>query len=218
MTSRNYYEVLGLAAFADGGMVDQAYWHLAKTYQTLAVSDPRARRLLDELNEAYGVLGTPRLREEYDQELAGRSPQGRSKKKIGRPASSRSRSGPRLPITLPSFGPFGGGRKDSERQRVEPTSVLTEAPTPADTTPIVPSRSHKADVGDLRASTARMLERWRTNAGIQTAADQEERQPDRTLVDIFKSERELESHDDPLTAVIEILRAPRQVITAKTDG
>jgi hypothetical protein len=47
-------------------MVDQAYWHLARKYQGLAATNPRAQYLLDELNEAYGVLGNPKLREQYD--------------------------------------------------------------------------------------------------------------------------------------------------------
>ena len=66
MSDRDYYELLGLTPRADGAMVDQAYWHLARKYQMLAVTNPRARAMLDELNEAYGVLGTPRLREQYD--------------------------------------------------------------------------------------------------------------------------------------------------------
>ncbi len=66
MSDRDYYELLGLTPRADGAMVDQAYWHLARKYQMLAVTNPRARAMLDELNEAYGVLGNPRLREQYD--------------------------------------------------------------------------------------------------------------------------------------------------------
>ncbi len=66
MSDRDYYELLGLTPRADGAMVDQAYWHLARKYQLLAVTNPRARSMLDELNEAYGVLGNPRLREQYD--------------------------------------------------------------------------------------------------------------------------------------------------------
>jgi hypothetical protein len=66
MTDRDYYEILGLTPQADGAMVDQAYWHLARKYQSLAATNARAQRLLDELNEAYGVLGNPKLREQYD--------------------------------------------------------------------------------------------------------------------------------------------------------
>jgi hypothetical protein len=66
MSDRDYYEILGLTPRADGAMVDQTYWHLARKYQQMAAIDARARYMLDELNEAYGVLGTPRLREQYD--------------------------------------------------------------------------------------------------------------------------------------------------------
>lgn len=66
MSDRDYYEILGLTPRADAALVDQAYWHLARKYQTLGATDAGAARLLDELNEAYGVLGTPRLREQYD--------------------------------------------------------------------------------------------------------------------------------------------------------
>lgn len=66
MSDRDYYEILGLTPRADGAMVDQAYWHLARKYQSLAATNARAQYMLDELNEAYGVLGNPRLREQYD--------------------------------------------------------------------------------------------------------------------------------------------------------
>jgi len=66
MSDRDYYEILGLTPGADGVMVDQSYWHLARKYQALAATNMHARRMLDELNEAYGVIGTPRLREQYD--------------------------------------------------------------------------------------------------------------------------------------------------------
>lgn len=66
MSDRDYYEIMGLMPGADGAMVDQAYWHLARKYQALATTNPRAHQMLDDLNEAYGVLGTPRLRSQYD--------------------------------------------------------------------------------------------------------------------------------------------------------
>lgn len=66
MSDRDYYEILGLTPRADGAMVDQAYWHLARKYQQLGATNARAQYMLDELNEAYGVLGTPRLRHQYD--------------------------------------------------------------------------------------------------------------------------------------------------------
>jgi len=66
MSDRDYYEILGLTPRADGMMVDGAYWHLARKYQALAATNARAHGLLDELNEAYGVLGNPALRNQYD--------------------------------------------------------------------------------------------------------------------------------------------------------
>ena len=66
MSDRDYYEILGLTPRADGAMVDASYWHLVRKYQQLAATNPRAQRLIDELNEAYGVLGNPRLRKQYD--------------------------------------------------------------------------------------------------------------------------------------------------------
>jgi hypothetical protein len=66
MSDRDYYEILGLTPRADGAMVDQAYWHLVRKYQALASTNIRAQHMIDELNEAYGVLGNPRLREQYD--------------------------------------------------------------------------------------------------------------------------------------------------------
>jgi curved DNA-binding protein CbpA len=66
MSDRDYYEILGLTPRADGSMVDQAYWHLVRKYQALAATNPRAQRMIDEVNEAYGVLGNPNLREQYD--------------------------------------------------------------------------------------------------------------------------------------------------------
>ena len=66
MSDRDYYEILGLTPRADGTMVDQAYWHLVRKYQTLAATNSRAQSMIDEVNEAYGVLGNPNLREQYD--------------------------------------------------------------------------------------------------------------------------------------------------------
>lgn len=50
---------------ADAGVVDAAYWYLAKCYSAKVAGDPSARAKLDELNEAYSVLGSPDRREAY---------------------------------------------------------------------------------------------------------------------------------------------------------
>jgi curved DNA-binding protein CbpA len=215
MTTRNYYEVLGLAPFADGGMVDQAYWHLAKTYQTEAVGDPRARLLLDELNEAYAVLGTPRLREAYDTEISGTAVA--ATRTAPARETRKGQSGRGFRPSLPRL-PFGGSKKtevsaalSSDVPGTAPGQVMAAAT--ADTTAARPS---KKDINDLRASTAKMLDRWRANAGIQAQPQDSEPQPDMTLVDIFRTEKDLESHDDPLAAVMDILKA-RDTVPTRSD-
>lgn len=200
MTTRNLYEVLGLVAGADGAMVDQAYWHLAKTYQQQAPRDPRAEGLLDELNEAYGVLGTPRLREQYDLELrsGGAGPGSRlvARTRTEKPARQLKLPRPKLPF---------GGRK----QREDAPAV----PRPARAVVAASSRVAGRDKAqDLHASTAAMLQRWRSNAGIQPAAEREAPEPDTTLVDIFRTERQIEGANEPLTSVMEVLKRSRTAV------
>ena len=64
---QDYYEVLRLHPTADAGMVNQAYWHLARVYSGAIGTDPSFTEKLDELNEAYAVLCAPDLRRQYDQ-------------------------------------------------------------------------------------------------------------------------------------------------------
>lgn len=194
MSNREYYEILGLAPFTDGATVDQAYWHLAKTFQADAVHDPRARTALDELNEAYAVLGTPRLREEYDITLRS-TPM--SSKQQGRAEVTEDSANSRR-----SWLPFGKGGKSLRKDE--------DTLAPATRTQNQPVRRPKAsDVASLQASTGQMLERWRANAGIQTEASQQSSAPDTTLVDIFRTEEELDQAQDPLNAVMDVLRSDR---------
>jgi curved DNA-binding protein CbpA len=51
-------------------MVDAAYWHLARRYNEAALHDPKAQAKLEELNEAYRVLGSAEKREEYMKQRA----------------------------------------------------------------------------------------------------------------------------------------------------
>jgi hypothetical protein len=46
-------------------MIDAAYWHLAKRYNAAFAYDPNATAKLEDLNEAYIVLGSAQKREEY---------------------------------------------------------------------------------------------------------------------------------------------------------
>jgi hypothetical protein len=63
---KDYYQIMRLHPEADARMVDQSYWHLARVYNAAVPTDPSAAAKLDELNEAYSVLCSPALRQEYD--------------------------------------------------------------------------------------------------------------------------------------------------------
>jgi hypothetical protein len=219
MTTNNYYEVLGLAPFAEGAIVDQAYWHLAKTYQALAEADPRARQALDDLNEAYAVLGTPRLREEYDASMSGVAKWRQAAPREPRSNGFRFRL-PSWPFSKPAAEPVAEERLLALNPSA-PAPQIVAAPPPArvEPAPAAPTpRARKGDVLDLHASTARMLERWRASADASAKASVQpaEDAPDMTLVDIFKSEQEIESKDDPLAAVMEILKAPPDRVPSAT--
>lgn len=56
MTKEEACNVLQVASTADGEIIIQAYWHLARKFQAEAGNDRSARRRLDELNRAYLVL------------------------------------------------------------------------------------------------------------------------------------------------------------------
>ena len=62
---RDYCLILQVHPEADAAMIDTAYWHLARRYQDAAPTDPSARAKLEELNEAYAVLGSAESRDEY---------------------------------------------------------------------------------------------------------------------------------------------------------
>jgi hypothetical protein len=60
---KDYCLVLRVHPAADAAMIDAAYWHLAKRYS--AIDDDRSRKRLEELNEAYAVLGSPKRKDGY---------------------------------------------------------------------------------------------------------------------------------------------------------
>lgn len=62
---KDYCLILQVHPEADAAMVDAAYWHLAKRYNEASAYDPQAKAKLEELNEAYIVLGSAEKREEY---------------------------------------------------------------------------------------------------------------------------------------------------------
>ena len=62
---KDYCLILQVHPEADAAMIDAAYWHLAKRYNEAAAYDSQAKAKLEELNEAYIVLGSATRREEY---------------------------------------------------------------------------------------------------------------------------------------------------------
>lgn len=248
MSDRDYYEILGLMPGADGAMVDQAYWHTARKYQTAAVADPRAREQLDDLNEAYGVLGTPRLRAQYDAfrddvleaQTGGKrrrhpTPEPRSQERdapgrgmfaaLRTSVASLGKRVPAVHITLPS------ALTDESREAMVPTiereSSWESSPAAADVRvrreEPLSSRAHgrrteNSSANEIQASTAAMINRWRNSVGLQapvSTVNDPSRDPDTTLVDIFQSEQDIEGQNEPLTAVIDILRGSRQTTESR---
>lgn len=72
-TTRDFYEILGVKRDAPQEEIKKAYRKLARKYHPdLNPGDKSAEHKFKELNEAYGVVGDPKKRAEYDQ--FGRSP------------------------------------------------------------------------------------------------------------------------------------------------
>jgi hypothetical protein len=257
MTEHNYYELLGLTPNADGTAVNRTYWLLARKYQALAVSDPRAHQMLDELNEAYNTLGTPALREAYDRDLAAMPPADdapenepragarRHSMKTGAPLAfvqARNLNWPVLGaaglVCLAGIGlsvwtgslmfaalgvassiaialaPVRRGVVHAWRGR---TSVRQRsAAEPAVSVKRVASlaAAGRTDADELRTSTASMVSRWRTTTA-SAESNEPDRAPDSTLVDIFRSEHDVETQSEPLSAVLDVLRGSRSVVESK---
>lgn len=62
---KDYCLIMQVHPEADAAMIDAAYWHLARRYNQEARDDPSARAKLEELNEAYSVLGSAGRKEVY---------------------------------------------------------------------------------------------------------------------------------------------------------
>lgn len=63
---KDYYQLLGVTPDADLRTIDQAYWNLARAYNASLALDAEAKAKLEELNEAYSVLGSRFRRKAYD--------------------------------------------------------------------------------------------------------------------------------------------------------
>jgi hypothetical protein len=268
MSDRDYYEILGLTPAADRGMVDQAYWHLARKYQQMATSDGRAPHLLDELNEAYAVIGTPRLREQYDAfrddvlVTRGMIRPLRAKPRKGdengatatepwsfqAPPNSYTYATSAIIVLLALAAAWQGvhlvlvipvmvaglmlSLLPALKRRLAgvdisvPAISIKEVSLPQVSLPSITGMPDmravaasgepageddelpELGVGELRASTAAMIGRWRQSIGLKgMQAEGFTAQPrDATLVEAFEPERDLETEGAPLDAAMDILR------------
>jgi curved DNA-binding protein CbpA len=217
MSERDYYEILGLPAGADGSTVNKTYWNLARKYQALATSDPRAHAMLDELNEAYNVLGTPALRDQFDAERATRpstTTEGETYPASARNAFVTPSGGIETSRTSWRHKLISAWRRGRTKSQTAPDSIVThgrsvEARVELAATPV---RRGSASADEIRSSTASMVGRWRARAA---AGAEVERAPDSTLVDIFRSELEIESQSEPLSAVLDVLRGSRSPVESR---
>jgi molecular chaperone DnaJ len=66
LTTRDYYEVLGLARDADADAIKAAFHRLARRYHPDRSSEPDAEERFKEVAEAYAVLSDPAKRADYD--------------------------------------------------------------------------------------------------------------------------------------------------------
>ena len=62
----NYYEVLQVQPTAQQEVIDAAYRSLARKYHPDINPEPKAGRVMQEINDAYAVLRDPDKRKEYD--------------------------------------------------------------------------------------------------------------------------------------------------------
>jgi len=70
---RDYYATLQVDPGADPEVIEVAYRRLARKWHPDTNADPQAGARMQELNEAYEVLGDPARRQRYDAALVGRS-------------------------------------------------------------------------------------------------------------------------------------------------
>jgi len=68
---RDYYATLQVDPGADPEVIEVAYRRLARKWHPDTNADPQAGARMQELNEAYEVLGDPARRQRYDAALVG---------------------------------------------------------------------------------------------------------------------------------------------------
>jgi len=110
---KDYYEILQVSPNAEQEVIEAAYRRLARKYHPDVYSGPDVAHRMRELNEAYGVLGDPHRRAEYDAAL------GRTQARAGarRPQEDRPPPPPSPPPPPPP--PPTGQAKEPERPATE---------------------------------------------------------------------------------------------------
>ncbi len=104
MTNKDYYEVLGVNKNASDDEIKKAYRTLARKYHPdLHPGNKSMEAHFKDINEAYGVVGDPKKRSDYD--LVGSSPFG-----AGMGDGYRPGAGPTGGVE--DFGFAGGGFED----------------------------------------------------------------------------------------------------------
>jgi curved DNA-binding protein CbpA len=118
VSERDYYKILGISPDANYEAVDTAYWsQVRKARTTLAPDDPQA---LPALNEAYEVLRTHALREQYDASRAATLSS----------AATQTTEAPALPHAANHARPRGlkprlpWGRRAAEEQAAATTIIV----------------------------------------------------------------------------------------------
>ncbi len=120
----DYYKVLGIASDASEKEIKAAYRRLAKEYHPDVVGDdPRKKQRMYEIQEAYGVLGDPKKRADYDRKRqnASRAEQkaGTEEKKGPGPVPDRSAF-----ERFFGFQPGNGMETYQDRKREDPKGAM----------------------------------------------------------------------------------------------
>jgi hypothetical protein len=142
MDQKDYYAILDVPPGAELSIIEVSYWRLARRYNAALAADPKASRLLRDLNEAYEVLTAPQLRGEHDKLPA--------RVAVGTEAACR-----------PQRRLWGWWRRHAQdgKERVAPEKPVQVQPvTPIATVAAVESKDPKAPKADSLVGSGVQLE------------------------------------------------------------
>jgi curved DNA-binding protein CbpA len=185
MQERDHYEVLQVHPEADPGMILQAYWHLTRKYKLSMASDPSAARAMEELNRAFDVLGCTESRVAYDKARKARAAKSKEPPERETRRVSIEVSFWDLPawqgivaaagvVTLAVVALLAGAHP---LLVLAPTAVAIVAALLVLPRAFVNHRTfcrrwpREMSADDLRASTARIIRRWRQEHNAPDRAD-----------------------------------------------